>query len=69
MTRRDVDRADIQAFAYTAFGSLTGAAYLLLRVVDASGGAALSRRAETRLRRGPRAEVGAATSPRRRNAR
>ena len=36
MTRRDVDRADIQAIAYTAFGSLTGAAYLMLRVVDAS---------------------------------
>src|SRR5271165_1395289 len=36
MTRRDVDRPDIQALAYTAFGSLTGAAYLLLRVVDAS---------------------------------
>jgi len=35
MTRRDIDRPDIQAFAYTAFGSLTGAAYLLLRVVDA----------------------------------
>ena len=36
MFRRDVDRPDIQAFAYTAFGSLTGAAYLLLRVVDPS---------------------------------
>ncbi len=35
MFRRDVDRPDIQALAYTAFGSLTGAAYLLLRVVDA----------------------------------
>ena len=35
MTRRDVDRPDIQALAYTAFGSLTGASYLLLRVVDA----------------------------------
>ena len=35
MTRRDVDRPDIQALAYTAFGSLTGAAYLLLRVIDA----------------------------------
>src|SRR6516162_3722702 len=35
MTRRDVDRSDIQAFAYTAFGTLTGATYLLLRVVDA----------------------------------
>jgi deferrochelatase/peroxidase EfeB len=35
MFRRDVDRPDIQAFAYTAFGSLTDAAYLLLRVVDA----------------------------------
>jgi hypothetical protein len=35
MTRRDVDRPDIQALAYTALGSLTGASYLLLRVVDA----------------------------------
>lgn len=35
MFRRDVDRPDIQAFAYTGFGSLSGAAYLLLRVVDA----------------------------------
>jgi deferrochelatase/peroxidase EfeB len=35
MTRRDVDCSDIQAIAYTAFGTLTGAAYLLLRVVDA----------------------------------
>ena len=34
MTRRDVDSPDIQAFARTGFGSLTGAAYLLLRVVD-----------------------------------
>jgi deferrochelatase/peroxidase EfeB len=34
MTRRDVDRSDIQAFAYTAFGTLKGATYLLLRVVD-----------------------------------
>jgi deferrochelatase/peroxidase EfeB len=35
MFRRDVERSDIQAFAYTGFGSLSGAAYLLLRVVDA----------------------------------
>ncbi|MBV9287531.1 MAG: peroxidase [Hyphomicrobiales bacterium] len=35
MTRRDVDRSDIQAIAYTAFGKLTGAAYVLLRVIDA----------------------------------
>src|SRR4051794_37915649 len=34
MTRLDIDRADIQALAYTAFGSLTGASYLLLRVTD-----------------------------------
>src|SRR3984957_19633626 len=36
MLRRDVERPDIQAFAYTGFGSLSGAAYLLMRVVDAS---------------------------------
>ncbi len=35
MIRRDVERPDIQALAYTGFGSLAGAAYLLLRVVDA----------------------------------
>ncbi len=35
MIRRDVERSDIQALAYTGFGSLDGAAYLLLRVVDA----------------------------------
>jgi deferrochelatase/peroxidase EfeB len=35
MFRRDVDRPDIQAFAYTGFGSLSGAAYLLLRIADA----------------------------------
>ena len=35
MFRRDIDRPDIQAFAYTGFGSLSGAAYLFLRVVDA----------------------------------
>ena len=35
MFRRDVERPDIQAFAYTGFGSLSGAAYLFLRVVDA----------------------------------
>jgi deferrochelatase/peroxidase EfeB len=35
MTRADVDTADIQAIARTAFGSLTGASYLLLRVADA----------------------------------
>jgi deferrochelatase/peroxidase EfeB len=34
MTRHDVDRADIQALAYTAFGPLTGASYLMLRVAD-----------------------------------
>jgi deferrochelatase/peroxidase EfeB len=36
MTRLDIDRTDIQALAYTAFGSLTGAAYLLLRIADPS---------------------------------
>jgi deferrochelatase/peroxidase EfeB len=36
MTRLDGDRADIQALAYTAFGSLTGATYLLLRIADAA---------------------------------
>jgi deferrochelatase/peroxidase EfeB len=35
MFRRHVERPDIQAFAYTGFGSLSGAAYLLLRVADA----------------------------------
>ncbi len=35
MTRADVDTADVQAIAYTAFGSLTGASYLILRVADA----------------------------------
>src|SRR5260370_40477610 len=35
MTRRDVERADIQAIAKTAFGWLTGASYVLLRVADA----------------------------------
>jgi deferrochelatase/peroxidase EfeB len=35
MTRPDVDSADIQAIARTAFGSLTGASYLILRVDDA----------------------------------
>src|ERR1700722_9394616 len=35
MFRRDVERSVIQAFAYTGFGSLSGAAYLLLRVADA----------------------------------
>jgi deferrochelatase/peroxidase EfeB len=35
MTRRDVDRSDIQAIVYTAFGTLTGATCILLRVVDA----------------------------------
>src|ERR1700722_17644570 len=35
MFRRDIDRPDIQAFTYTGFGSLSGAAYLFLRVVDA----------------------------------
>lgn len=35
MTRTDVNRADIQAIARTAFGSLTGASYLILRVADA----------------------------------
>jgi deferrochelatase/peroxidase EfeB len=35
MFRRDVDHSDIQAFAYTGFGSLSGAAYLFLRVADA----------------------------------
>jgi deferrochelatase/peroxidase EfeB len=36
MTRRDVDRWDIQALARTGFGTLTGATYLMLRVVDAA---------------------------------
>src|SRR5271166_2666715 len=35
MTRADVDSADIQAIARTAFGSLNGASYLILRVADA----------------------------------
>ena len=55
MSRRDVDRPDIQAFAYTAFGSLTGAAYLLLRVVDAPAARRFLGALETRLGRGPRA--------------
>ena len=33
--RRDIDAADIQALANTAFGPLTGATYLLLRVENA----------------------------------
>jgi deferrochelatase/peroxidase EfeB len=36
MTRRDVETDDIQALARTGFGSLTGACYLLMRVVDAA---------------------------------
>src|SRR4051812_39148210 len=32
--RHDVDTADIQAIAYSGFGSLGGARYLLLRVAD-----------------------------------
>ena len=36
MTRPDVESADIQAIARTAFSPLTGATYLLFRVVDAS---------------------------------
>jgi deferrochelatase/peroxidase EfeB len=35
MTRADVNQDDIQAIALTAFGSLTGASYLILRVADA----------------------------------
>ena len=35
MIRADVDSADVQAIAYTAFGSLTGASYLIFRVADA----------------------------------
>ena len=35
MMRADLDSADIQAIARTAFGALTGASYLLLRVADA----------------------------------
>src|SRR5271163_459894 len=35
MTRADVNQDDIQAIALTAFGSLTGASYLVLRVADA----------------------------------
>jgi deferrochelatase/peroxidase EfeB len=36
MTRRDIDTADIQAIAKTAFASLNAASYMLLRVVEAS---------------------------------
>ncbi len=32
--RLDIDTPDIQALAYTGFGSLSGAAYILLRVID-----------------------------------
>ncbi len=32
MTRREIDKADIQAIAKTAFDSLKGASYMLLRV-------------------------------------
>jgi deferrochelatase/peroxidase EfeB len=34
MTRRDIDTADIQAIVKTAFDSLKGASYMLLRVVE-----------------------------------
>jgi deferrochelatase/peroxidase EfeB len=34
MTRREIDKADIQAIARTAFDSLKGASYMLLRVVE-----------------------------------
>ena len=36
MTRREIDAEDIQAMAKTAFDSLRGASYLLLRVGEAS---------------------------------
>ncbi len=36
MTRLDIDRADIQAIARTGFAPLSGATYLLFRVIDAS---------------------------------
>ncbi|HXZ16081.1 MAG TPA: hypothetical protein VEH77_08960, partial [Roseiarcus sp.] len=36
MIRRDVDSSDIQALALTAFAALTGAAYLIFRIVDAA---------------------------------
>ncbi len=50
MTRADVDRHDIQAIARTAFGSLLGASYLLMRVVDAPAAKAwLGRLAPTSL--------------------
>jgi len=32
--RRDIDTADIQALTYTGFGSLSGASYVLLRVIE-----------------------------------
>ena len=38
-----IDSADIQAIAKTAFGSLTGASYLLLRVADAHAARRLAR--------------------------
>jgi deferrochelatase/peroxidase EfeB len=34
MIRPEVDRSDVQAIAWTAFGSLKGASYLLLRVIE-----------------------------------
>jgi deferrochelatase/peroxidase EfeB len=34
MTRREIDKGDIQAIAKTAFDSLKGASYMLLRVVE-----------------------------------
>ena len=51
MTRLDIDRADIQALAYTGFGSLTGASYLLLRVTDPPLRAAFPWRARGCIRR------------------
>src|ERR1700738_2622343 len=34
MIRPEVDRSDVQAIAWTAFGSLKGASYMLLRVIE-----------------------------------
>ena len=34
MIRPEVDSSDVQAIAWTAFGSLKGASYMLLRVVE-----------------------------------
>ena len=37
MIRPEVDRSDVQAIAWTAFGSLKGASYVLLRVIEPHG--------------------------------